>query len=156
MHVTKDGGLNWTEITKGMAPHRWMSRVVASRFNLSTVYVSQNGKRNDDFAAYIWKSEDYGQTWTDISGNIPAGSVNVIREDPRNPDVLYAGTDNAVFVTKDGGENWQVLGDLPSSYVHDLIVHPRDNIIVVATHGRGMWALDASPVNATQRGRRFR
>ena len=156
MHVTKDGGLNWTEITKGMAPHRWMSRVVASRFNLSTVYVSQNGKRNDDFAAYIWKSEDYGQTWTDISGNIPAGSVNVIREDPRNPNVLYAGTDNAVFVTKDGGENWQVLGDLPSSYVHDLIVHPRDNIIVVATHGRGMWALDANPVNATQRGRRFR
>ncbi|MCD6346860.1 MAG: hypothetical protein J7L96_05500 [Bacteroidales bacterium] len=154
MHVTKDGGISWTEITDGMAPHRWMSRVVASRFNLSTVYATQNGKRNDDFAAYVWKSDDYGKTWKDISGNIPAGSVNVIREDPKNPGILYVGTDNGVFVTKDGGKKWQVLGDLPSTYVHDLIIHPRDNIIVIATHGRGMWALDANKINA--RNRRYR
>ncbi len=156
LHMTKDGGNHWTEITKGLVPHRWMSRVVASRHNLSTVYVSQNGKRDDDFGVYIWKSEDYGKTWKDISGNIPAGTVNVIREDPRNRNILYAGTDNAVFVTKDGGENWQVLGDLPSTYVHDLIIHPRDNIIVVATHGRGMWALDANAINQGNRRFRFR
>jgi len=157
LHVTKNGGKDWTEITKGLASDRWISRVVASAFDLSTVYCTQNGKRNDDFAAYVWKSEDYGQTWTDISANIPAGSVNVMREDPRNPRILYVGTDNGVFITKDGGKSWQVLGDLPSTYVHDLIVHPRDNVIVVATHGRGMWALDANPINSSgRRGFRFR
>lgn len=156
LHVTKNGGKDWKEITKGLAPNRWISRVVASAYNIGTVYASQNGKRNDDFAAYVWKSEDYGKTWKNIAANIPAGSVNVMREDPIKPNILYVGTDNGVFVTKDGGESWQVLGDLPSTYVHDLIVHPRDNIIVVATHGRGMWAVDANDVNGGRRQFRFR
>ncbi len=156
LHITKDGGKNWSEITSGLIPDRWISRAVASKFHLGTVYVSQNGKRNDDFAAYVWKSEDYGKTWKDISSNIPAGTVNVIREDPNRPNILYVGTDNGVFVTKDGGETWTVLGDLPSTYVHDLIIHPRDNIIVIATHGRGMWALDGNLVNGGQGRFRFR
>lgn len=156
LHVTKNGGKDWKEITKGLAPNRWISRVVASAYNISTVYATQNGKRDDDFAAYVWKSEDYGKTWINIAANIPAGSVNVMREDPKNPNILYVGTDNGVFVTKDSGKSWQVLGDLPSTYVHDLIVHPRDNIIVVATHGRGMWALDANDVNGGNRQFRFR
>ncbi len=156
LHVTKDGGKNWTEITSGLIPHRWISRAVASKFNLGTVYVTQNGKRNDDFAAYVWKSEDYGKTWKDISANIPAGTVNVICEDPKRAGILYVGTDNGVFVSKDDGESWSVLGDLPSTYVHDLIVHPRDNIIVIATHGRGMWALDANPINGGRGRFRFR
>jgi photosystem II stability/assembly factor-like uncharacterized protein len=151
LHVTKNGGQDWVEITQGLAPNRWISRVVASAFNLGTVYCTQNGKRDDDFAAYVWKSDDYGKTWTNIAANIPAGTVNVLREDPRNRNILYVGTDNGVFVTKDGGKSWQILGDLPSTYVHDLIVHPRDNIIVIATHGRGMWALDANDVNGGAR-----
>ena len=92
----------------------------------------------------------------DISANIPAGTCNVIREDPKRPGILYVGTDNGVFVSKNDGESWSVLGDLPSTYVHDLIVHPRDNIIVIATHGRGMWALDANPINGGQGRFRFR
>ncbi len=156
LHVTKDGGKKWTEITSGLIPDRWISRAVASKYNMGTVYVTQNGKRNDDFAAYVWKSEDYGETWKDISANIPAGTVNVIREDPKRAGILYVGTDNGVFVSKDDGESWSVLGDLPSTYVHDLIVHPRDNIIVIATHGRGMWALDANPINGGQGRFRFR
>ena len=155
LHVTRDGGKSWKEITSGLIPHRWISRAVASQNELGTVYVTQNGKRDDDFAAYVWKSEDYGQTWKDISGNIPAGTVNVIREDPFRRNILYVGTDNGVFVSKDNGGSWTVLGDLPSTYVHDLIVHPRDNIIVIATHGRGMWALDGNLVNGG-RGGRFR
>lgn len=156
LHVTKDGGESWSEITSGLVPDRWISRVVASKYTLGTVYVTQNGKRNDDFAAYVWKSEDYGITWKDISANIPAGTVNVMREDPNKSNILYVGTDNGVFVTKDGGDSWTVLGDLPSTYVHDLIIHPRDNIIVIATHGRGMWALDGDLVNGGRGRFRFR
>jgi len=109
--------------------------------------MTQNGKRNDDFAPYVWKSTDYGQTWINIAANIPLGPVNVIREDPINKKILYVGTDIGVYITKNGGKEWEVLGDLPSTFVHDLQVHPRDNIIVIATHGRGMWALDADPIN---------
>ncbi len=155
-HVTKDGGKTWNEITAGLVKDRWISRMEASKFDLGTVYLTQNGKRDDDFAAYVWKSNDFGNTWQDISQDIPLGPVNVIREDPINKNILYAGTDTGVYVSKDGGKSWQVLGYLPSTYVHDMIVHPRDNIIVIATHGRGMWTLDANQVNGgTKRFRRF-
>ncbi|TET83331.1 MAG: hypothetical protein E3J46_12465 [Desulfobacteraceae bacterium] len=148
VHVTKDGGKHWKEIMAGLPYKKWVSRMVASAYDMSTVYMTQNGKRDDDFAAYVWKSTDYGKTWVDISANIHLGPVNVIREDPVDKNILYVGTDTGVYVTKDGGKTWDVLGsNLPSVYVHDLIIHPRDNIIVIATHGRGMWALDANPVN---------
>ena len=146
--VTKDGGKKWEEIVAGLPFQKWVSRLVASQYAVGTVYLAQNGKRDDDFAPYVWKSTDYGKTWVDISKGIPLGPVNVIREDPVDRNILYVGTDIGVYVSKDGGQTWNVLGgNLPSAYVHDLIIHPRDNIIVVATHGRGMWALDANPVN---------
>jgi photosystem II stability/assembly factor-like uncharacterized protein len=154
--VTKDGGKAWTEITAGLAPGKWMSRVVASAYDLGTVYLTQNGKRDDDFTPYVWKSTDYGKTWTSLAKGVPVGPVNVIREDPVRADILYVGTDMGVYVTIDGGKTWMALGsNLPTAYVHDLIVHPRDNIIVIATHGRGMWALDANPVNNKAARRRF-
>ncbi len=157
VHVTKDGGKNWKEIMTGLPYKKWVSRIVASAFDLGTVYMTQNGKRDDDFAAYVWKSTDYGKTWVDISGNIPFGPVNVIREDLVDRNVLYVGTDLSVYVSKDGGKNWDVLGgNLPSTYVHDLIIHPRDNIIVIATHGRGMWAIDANPINEKDKRRQRR
>jgi photosystem II stability/assembly factor-like uncharacterized protein len=144
---TKDGGKTWTEIRNGAVPEKFVSRIVASRYDMGTVYMTQTGRRDDDFQVYIWKSTDFGDTWLDISGNIPVGPVNTIREDPVRRDILYAGTDAGVFVSKDGGKKWDVLGILPFSYVHDLAVHPRDNIIIIATHGRGMWVMDANPVN---------
>jgi photosystem II stability/assembly factor-like uncharacterized protein len=154
--VTKDGGKAWQEITAGLAPGKWMSRVIASAYKLGTVYLTQNGKRDDDFTPYVWKSSDYGKTWTSLAKGIPVGPVNVIREDPVNEDILYVGTDMGVYVTTDGGKTWMVLGgNLPTAYVHDLIIHPRDNIIVIATHGRGMWALDADKVNNKSSRRRF-
>jgi len=152
----KVGGKTWKEIMKGLPYQKWVSRIVASAFEMGTVYMTQNGKRDDDFNPYIWKSTDYGQTWKDISGNIPLGPVNVIREDPINKNILYVGTDIGVYVTTDSGKTWNVLGsNLPSTYVHDLIIHPRDNIIVIATHGRGMWAIDATPINKGRRQQRF-
>ena len=144
------------EITAGLAPGKWMSRVVASAYDLGTVYLTQNGKRDDDFTPYVWKSTDFGKTWTTLAKGIPVGPVNVIREDPVNQNILYVGTDMGVYVTTDGGKTWTVLGgNLPTVYVHDLIIHPRDNIIVIATHGRGMWALDADKVNNKSARRRF-
>ena len=154
--ITKDGGKAWQETTAGLAPGKWMSRVVASAYNLGTVYLTQNGKRDDDFTPYVWKSADYGKTWQDISKGIPVGPVNVIREDPINENILYVGTDMGAYVTTDGGKIWMALGgNLATVYVHDLIIHPRDNVIVIATHGRGMWALDANPVNEKDKRRRF-
>ncbi len=155
VHVTKDGGKTWKEIMKGLPYKKWVTRIVASAFNLSTVYMTQNGKRDDDFAAYVWKSTDHGENWVDISGNIPLGPVNVIREHPRNRNVLFVGTDIGVYVTTDGGKTWNVLGtNLPSTFVHDLIIHPRDNILVIATHGRGMWAMDVAKFGASSGRRR--
>ena len=153
---TKDSGKNWTEIRNGEVPEKLVSRIVASKYDIGTVYMTQSGRRDDDFQVYIWKSTDFGDTWKDISGNIPVGPLNSVREDPVNRNILYAATDGAVFVSKDGGQKWEILGDLPFSYVHDLIVHPRDNMIVIATHGRGVWVMDANPINEKdkQRSRR--
>lgn len=153
---TKDGGKAWTEIRNGAVPQIFVSRIIASAYDMGTVYMSQTGRRDDDFQVYVWKSTDFGDSWQDISGNIPVGPVNVIREDPVNRNILYAGTDGGVFVSRDGGKNWDILGNLPYSYVHDLAIHPRDNMIIIATHGRGIWVLDANPVNEKdkQRGNR--
>ncbi len=147
VHISRDGGKTWLEISSGLPARKWVSRLVASRYKLGTVYMTQNGKRDDDFAPYVWRSDNFGRTWQNIGSGIPLGPVNVIREDVRDPDTLYLGTDSSVFVSRDRGQSWHVLGgNLPALYVHDLVIHPRDNIIVIATHGRGMWALDADPL----------
>ena len=125
-------------------------------YDMGTVYMTQTGRRDDDFQVYIWKSTDFGDSWKDISRNIPVGPVNVIREDPVNREILYAGTDGGVFVSKNGGEKWDILGNLPFSYVHDLAIHPRDNMIIIATHGRGMWVMDANMVNEKGKARASR
>jgi photosystem II stability/assembly factor-like uncharacterized protein len=148
VHVTRDGGKTWSEIMAGLPYQKWVSRIVASAHGLGTVYMTQNGKRDDDFTPYVWKSTDFGKTWASIAANIPIGPVNVIREDPVNKDILYVGTDLGVYVTTDGGKNWNTIGtNLPAAYVHDLVIHPRDNVMVIATHGRGTWVLDVEPVN---------
>ncbi len=141
--VTKNSGADWQEIVSGLPYRKWVSQIEASRFAEGRVYMTQNGKRDDDFAAYIWKSENYGQSWESIKANIPYGPVNVIREDPKNENILYVGTDYGVFVSTNRGESWETLvGNLPTTYVHDLQIQPRDEIAVIATHGRGVWALD--------------
>ena len=140
----KDGeGARFEEITDGATPHRWVSRIIASRYTEGTVYMAQNGKRHDDFTPYLWKSTDNGRTWRSIVANIPLGPINVIREDPKEEDILYVGTDLGVYVTIDGAKTWHALPNrLPTTFVSDLIVHPRDDVIVISTHGRGMYAMD--------------
>jgi photosystem II stability/assembly factor-like uncharacterized protein len=149
LHVTTDAGKTWTELTSHVPTSKWYSRVVPSRHADNTLYVTQRGREDDDFAPYIYKSSDGGKTFTSIAANIPAGPVNVIREDPANPNVLYVGTDFGAFVTTDGGKQWQVLGgNLPSTQVSDLAVSAQANAIVISTYGRGIWAIDALAVRS--------
>jgi photosystem II stability/assembly factor-like uncharacterized protein len=147
LHTTIDDGKEWTELTSRLPVRRWISRVVPSQHAEGTVYVAQRGREDDDFAAYLYKSTDYGKTFKSVAANIPAGPVNVIREDPRDPNILYAGTDFGAYVSTNGGTTWAVLGgNLPSVQVSDLQYQKRDNVIVISTYGRGMYLLDAMKV----------
>jgi photosystem II stability/assembly factor-like uncharacterized protein len=147
LHVTMDGGKTWTDLTAGLPTRRWISRIVPSQHTEGTVYVTQRGREDDDFGVYIYKSTDYGKTFTSLASNVPAGPVNVIREDPTDPNTLYVGTEFGAFVSASGGREWQVLGgNLPSTQVSDLQVHARDHVIVISTYGRGMFAMDALQV----------
>jgi photosystem II stability/assembly factor-like uncharacterized protein len=151
LHVTRDAGKTWTDLTPNVPSRRWYSRVIPSQHADNVVYITQRGREDDDFAPYIYKSTDGGKTFTSLVGNIPAGPVNVIREDPKDPNTLYVGTEFGAFISKDGGQKWEVLGGgLPSTQVSDLIYHPRDNIIVISTYGHGVWALNAARLTASR------
>jgi len=107
------------------------------------------GRYDEDFAVRLYKSTDYGKTFRNIAGNLPGGPINMIREDPVNANVLYTCNDFGVYVTTNGGARWDVLGgNLPSVNVMDFIVHPRDRMLVIATHGRGVWAIDVSQLRS--------
>jgi photosystem II stability/assembly factor-like uncharacterized protein len=147
VHVTHNSGETWTEITDGLASRKFSAKIVASAYDEATVYLAQNGKRDDDFTPYVWRSTDYGNSWESITGNVPSGPVNVVREDPKNPNVLYVGTDISAYVTLNGGADWHVLSNsLPSTFVSDIVIHPEEDIMVASTHGRGMYAMDVRPI----------
>jgi hypothetical protein len=153
VHMTMDDGKTWTELTKNvpMTPRKWVARLVASRYDDATVYLAQRGREDDDFTPYLWKSTDYGKSWKSIVGNIPSGSINVIREDPTTPSLLYVANDFGVYVSTNGGQKWNVLGgNLPTQEVSDLQIQPRDSVIVISTYGRGMWVMDALKVRAVK------
>jgi photosystem II stability/assembly factor-like uncharacterized protein len=144
LHVTRDGGKTWTELSAKVPTSKWYSRVVPSQHADDTVYITQRGREDDDFAVYVYKSTDGGTTFTSLQSNLPAGPVNVIRESPRDPNVLFLGTDFGAFVSTNDGKQWSVLGgNLPSVQVSDLAYQERDNVIVISTYGRGMWVIDA-------------
>lgn len=144
IHITRDDGKSWHLINKNL-PAKWCSRVVASQHQKNRVYVSFTGFREDDFTTYVYKSDDQGNTWQSIKSNLPEEMVNVIREDPINPDILYLGTDLGVYVSTDQGKNWHSLcNNLPTTPVYDLVIHPRDQKLVIGTHGRSTFVLDTS------------
>ncbi|MGD8276824.1 MAG: hypothetical protein PVH00_02305 [Gemmatimonadota bacterium] len=145
VQVTRDGGTNWTLVDIPGNPGYWVSRVEPSHHQPGTAYVSYTGFRNDDFRPFVYKTTDYGATWTSIAGNLPPGPVNVIREHFANPDLLFVGTDFGVFVSIDGGGSWTAMkNNMPTVPVHDLQIQPRENDLIVATHGRGIYIADIS------------
>lgn len=148
-HTTMDEGETWTLNTEGLPQGLFFSSIEASRLDEGTVYITVNGKRHNDFNTYVFKSTDYGKTWTDIGSSVPGECANVIRQDTENGNILYLGTDRAVYVSLDGGDTWDVLGSgLPTVYVHDIVIQQPEDVLAIATHGRSSWVIDLLPVRA--------
>jgi photosystem II stability/assembly factor-like uncharacterized protein len=147
--VSKDGGKNWKKLNDRIKgnPGYWVSRVAASHHYMGTAYVSYTGYRRDDFRPFLYKTTDYGETWTSIASNLPDEPINVIREDHKNPNLLFIGTEFAVYVSLNGGKNWiRMRANMPTQPVQDLVIQPRENDLVVATHGRGIFITDITPL----------
>lgn len=143
VHVSKNGGSSWEIVSSSFPKDLWISRVAASKHKKERVYVSLNGYRWDDFAPYVFVSNDYGKTWKDISKGIPASPVNVIIEDPENENLLFVGTDNGLYVSFDRGESWEVFQNgMPNVAVHDLVIQPNAKHLLVGTHGRSIYKAD--------------
>jgi len=152
LQLTMDGGKSWTNLTKnvsGIGANSPVSHIEPSRTNASTAYVAFERHMFDDFRPYIFKTTDGGKSWTNISGNLPAKAyVQVVREDPKNTNLLYAGTELGLFASYSGGKEWFPLNlkNLPNVSVHDILVHPRENDLILATHGRSIWIFDDASV----------
>lgn len=147
LNVSRDGGTTWSNVT-GKIPNapKWayVSRVEPSKFEEATVYATFDAHRTGDYNSYAYASSDYGASWKSINGNLPKGEITrTITEDLKNPDVLYLGTETGLWVTLDRGKSWtKVRANLPTVPVYEITLHPRDNAMLLATHGRGVWILD--------------
>lgn len=140
VHVSRNGGYQWDDISEGLPENLWVTRVQASAHEEGRVYLSLNGYRWDDFKPYVYKSDDYGATWIPIGLDLPNDPVNVIKEDPVNENILYVGTDFGSYVSVDQGAQFYKLSEgLPHVPVHDLVVHPREHDLLIATHGRSIY-----------------
>jgi len=147
LQVSRDGGKTWKNVVSKvprMPKYTYVTRVVASRFKEGTAYATFDGHRNNDFKAYVFTTTDYGESWKNISGNLPKGGiVNVIREHHRNPNLLFIGTERGAYFSIDRGKTWvKFKGNFPTVPVDDIAIHPRENDLIFGTHGRSVWILD--------------
>ncbi len=147
LHVSHNAGGSWELVSNSLPQGRWVSKVFASPHSEGTVFVSLNGYRNDEFKTHIYRSDDYGKTWTDIKGDLPESVANVVIQDPKDPNMLYSGLDIGSFVSFNGGQNWHLLNQIPNAASYDMIVHPRELELVVGTHGRSIYVLDVKPLH---------
>jgi photosystem II stability/assembly factor-like uncharacterized protein len=152
VQVTLNGGGTWKNLTAKIASiggpeNFWVSRVFTSHQSAGTAYVSKTGLRQDDFRPFLFKTTDYGESWVSLTGNLPEKPVNVVFEDCKNPNLLFVGTEQGVYVSINGGGKWLPLkNNMPWVKVTDLLVHPRENDLVVGTYGRGLYITDISPL----------
>ncbi len=148
VQVTRDGGKTWSNVfntVPGLKPNAWLATIEASHFEVGTAYVTADHHQDDDYTPYVYMTTDFGKTWKSIRGDLPdrAWWTHVIREDPRNRNLLYVGTEAGVWASWNRGTSWVSLrGDLPITPVRDMQIHPRDNDLLLATHGRGLYILD--------------
>ncbi len=135
-----DVGYNWIDISKGLPKGKWVSRVTSSAHKEGRVYVTLNAYRDDNFSPYLYRSDDYGMTWTTLHTSLPHEPINVIKEDPKKSNIVYVGTDNGLYVSlNNGGDFYPWRGGLPRVAVHDIAIQKRDNEIVLGTHGRSIY-----------------
>lgn len=150
VQLTENGGVEWKNVTaniQDLPKGTWCSRVTASKFKLERAYATFDGHRSNDMNAYVYVTEDFGQTWKSLRGNLPAESVYVIKEDLANENVLYVGTEFGLYVSLDRGTTWTAWkSGLPPVAVHDIVLHPREREIILGTHGRGIWIAPADPL----------
>lgn len=147
--ISKDGGYTWNKIINKLPQALWVSRVIAGKFDEGTVYASLSGYRNDDFSAYLYMSRDFGATWMQIGKGLPSEPLNVVREDPKDKKIIYAGTDNGLYVSLNNGLDFMAFGNsLPAVAVHDIAIQERENDIVVGTHGRSIYIASLNEVQA--------
>ncbi len=146
VQMTRDGGRTWTDVTSrlgGFPAGAFVSEVVPSRFDAATAYVSVDDHRQNNYAPYIWVTTDHGATFRRIDAGLAGEVVHTITEDTRNADILYAGTESGIFLTLDRGATWKRLrANFPNVRVDEITIHPRDNAMLVASHGRAIWVLD--------------
>ena len=147
LQVSRDDGKTWKNLAEklpGVAKNTYVTRVVASRFDEGTVYATLDGHRNDDFMPYVFVSNDYGESWKNIAKGLPEGSVvNVIREHHRNPNLLFLGTERGAYFSLNKGKLWiMIKSNFPMVPVDDIAIHPRENDLILGTHGRSIWILD--------------
>lgn len=147
IHLSRDGGYNWTKISDKLPQDLWVSCITPSTFKDSRVYASLTGYRFDHFAPYLYVSEDFGTTWKPINGNLPTEAINTIKEDPKNENILYVGTDNGLYMTMDRGATYMpFVSGLPPVPVHDIVIQQRENDIVLGTHGRSIYIANLDAV----------
>jgi photosystem II stability/assembly factor-like uncharacterized protein len=153
IQVTKDGGATWIDrtarvVTAGGPANFWVSRVFASPHEAGSAFATKTGLRFDDFRPCLYKTTDYGETWTSLSANLPADKcLNVAIQDRKNPNLLFVGTEQGVYLSLDGGKSWFPLkNNMPWVKVADLVIHPRENDLVVGTYGRGLYITDITPL----------
>ena len=153
LQLTTDGGKSWANLiknVKGLPEESAVSHIEPSRVNAGTAYVSFDRHKMDDYRPYVYKTTDSGKSFRNVTANLPKnGYVHALCEDPKNPNLIYAGTELGLYASYTGGENWLSLGlkNFPNVAVHDIVVHPRDNDLILATHGRSFWVFDdATPI----------
>jgi hypothetical protein len=152
VHVSRDGGYSWKKISDKLPQELWVSRVWASAHALGRVYVSLNGYRYDNFESYVYVSEDFGENWQRLGMDLPAEPVNVIKEDPKNEQILYVGTDHGLYISLDRGKNFMYADNgIPAVAVHDLTVQEREGHLIVATHGRSLYRADVKKLQSMSR-----
>jgi hypothetical protein len=146
LFVTRDGGQKWTNLTSrvpGLPPRTYVSSVLPSRHATGRVYATFDGHYNDDYTAYAYVSDDYGQSWRSIAAGLPDTSMHKLREHPRNARLLFLGHERGIHFSIDGGTSWSSLNlNMPGVPVDDIFIHPRENDLIVGTHGRSIWVLD--------------
>lgn len=147
LEVSRDGGAAWSNVTAkvvGLPKGTYVSEVAPSRFAAGTVYATFDGHRSGDFGTYVYTSTDFGGSWRSIVSDLPKAEVaRTISEDLVNADVLYLGTETGLFVSLDRGRHWaRVRANLPTVPVYEITLHPKENAMLLATHGRGIWILD--------------